>query len=558
MTTVLAAFATATLTSLVLTPLAARAGARLGAMDMPSQRKVHTQPVPRSGGAAISMAFALTLLASRLFLTDISRRLVLDYQTGMFMAGASVVFLTGLYDDFHRLGPRTKLAGQILAASLAYAGGIHIVRPGFALFGLEILGAQPFTYLLTVLWFLLFVNAINLVDGLDGLAGGVAFFASVVMVIILTLSGAYTMAMVFAALAGAVLGFLRYNFNPASVFLGDGGSYFLGFAIAGLAIMGSVKTQVSAALLIPLVALGVPLFDTLLSPIRRFILGKRLFHPDRGHIHHKLISLGFSTRGAVLLIYSITVCLCLMAVFLVNLRDEKAGLCLVVLGGGAVFLVRKLGYFDYFCTQRIVEWLKDVSDEAGLQRERRCFLNLQIELSRASSLEQLWSHITAALGMLEIDYGSIYLNGMGRTALPAQGRRGSIGSHGKDNGRQGTHNRRSVPPERSSVILREREPDWTWQRNPLQPLDREASRFLMRLELPLVEDSSNRNHGTLVLLKDLRHGPLSHYALKRIEHLRRTALGSLEAIALREGAVSIPELITPGFPLESITHKGTA
>ncbi|MCU0575153.1 MAG: undecaprenyl/decaprenyl-phosphate alpha-N-acetylglucosaminyl 1-phosphate transferase, partial [Syntrophobacteraceae bacterium] len=554
-------------------------GMRLGAVDLPNLRKVHTRPIPRSGGMAVFLAFLVTLLASQIFPTDISRRLVLDFQTGMFLAGAAIVFVTGVVDDFRRLGPKTKFACQIVAASLAHAGGLSILKLHMAFFSELGLGFQPISYLLTVFWFLLFINAVNLVDGLDGLAGGVAFFVSTVMVIMLTINGAYAMAMIFAALAGAVLGFLRYNFNPASIFLGDGGSYFLGFAIAGLAIMGSVKTQVSAAVLIPLVALGIPLFDTILSPIRRFIVGKRLFHPDKSHIHHKLISLGFSTRGAVLVIYSITVCLCLLAVVMVNLRDEKAGLFLVVLGGGAVFLVRKLGYFDYFCTQRIVEWIKDISDEAGIQVERRRFLNVQIEASRSTTHEELWTHITSAFHMLDFDYGSIYLNQAGNGASlvlhqtgfpgsntplspPSRGEsagcsqrnktdkapgdhpRKSNGSNGNGNGngRAANGNRRSVPPEKSSVILRERDPDWHWHRNPLQPLDREASRFLMRLELPLVEEDATRNHGTLVLLKDLRHGPLGHYALKRVEHLRRTVLNRLKAIDSQEGACTIPTI----------------
>jgi len=213
-----------------------------------------------------------------------------------------------------------------------------------------------FSYLVTVFWFILFINAVNIVDGLDGLAAGIVVFASLVMVILSILQDDFLSAIFFAAMAGAALGFLRYNFNPASIFLGDGGSYFLGYSIAAFSIMGSVKSQVSVALLIPLLALGIPLFDTLLSPLRRFLLGKKLFQPDAAHFHHRLLEKGLTARNAVYVIYLITLFLCIISIAIVNIRDERAGLFVIVLGAAAVIFVRKLGYFEYFGSKKIYSW----------------------------------------------------------------------------------------------------------------------------------------------------------------------------------------------------------
>ena len=159
---------------------------------------------------------------------------------------------------------------------------------------------------LTVFWFLLVLNALNLIDGLDGLASGITLFVALTLLIVWDSPSNLIVAMALAALAGASLGFLRYNFHPASIFLGDSGSYFLGYNLAALSILGSLKSEAAVAILIPIVALGVPVIDALWSPVRRFILGQRIFTPDRDHIHHRLLKLGYTHRRAVLLLYAIT------------------------------------------------------------------------------------------------------------------------------------------------------------------------------------------------------------------------------------------------------------
>ncbi len=349
MTTILFTFVLALILSLLLTPLVKKLGIKLGAMDIPDARKMHHSPIPRTGGLAIFVAAMATAGIAGLLKTSVSELMIMNDEVLFFLAGALVVFGIGLFDDFHRLGPWTKFAFQLIGATLAFAGGVNV--NGFHVFG-TVIQSPVFNYALTVFWFLLFINAINLVDGLDGLAGGIVVFASLVMVILSILREEFLVAIYFSILSGSVLGFLRYDFNPASIFLGDGGSYFLGYAIAGLSIIGSVKSQMGAAITIPILALGIPLFDTMFSPVRRFVRGRKMFSPDSGHIHHKLIKMGLTTKRAVLTIYGVTLFLCILAVIATNLRDEQAGLFLIILGVGAAIFVRKLGYFEYLASDK--------------------------------------------------------------------------------------------------------------------------------------------------------------------------------------------------------------
>jgi UDP-GlcNAc:undecaprenyl-phosphate GlcNAc-1-phosphate transferase len=489
MTTILATFSVALILSLILTPLVRWLGIKFGAMDEPDERKIHVKPMPRTGGLAIFAVFILALIISSFFNTNISNLLVLDRPMVFFMVGAVICFGIGLFDDFRRLSPKIKVLFQIIAASIAYWGGIHI--GGFNVFSVY-LKVGLLSYFITVFWFIFFINAVNLVDGLDGLAGGIVVFASVIMVILSILREDYLTALFFTALGGSALGFLRYNFNPATVFLGDGGSYFLGYAVAGLSIMGSVKSQVGAAMLIPLLALGIPLFDTLLSPLRRFMRGKRMFQPDNGHIHHRLVDMGLTTKKTVLLIYILTFFLCIAAVIMVNMRDEQAGLFLIVLGAGAVIFVRKLGYFEYIASDKIYGWFKDLTDEAGISRERRSFLSLQIDTSRSENLEELWKNMTLALEMLEFDLAELHLN-----------------------------SKNSIDTKVQKQLV--------WTRDGFDRSNDICKECLLKLELPLM-NSKGKNFGTLWLIKDLQRDTISHYTLRRVEHLRRTVVATLDKL----------------------------
>ena len=261
------------------------------------------------------------------------------------------------------------------------------------------------SYFITVFWFLLFINAVNLIDGLDGLAAGVAFFACLVMIVLSVTRGDYLVAVEFAALGGALLGFLRYNFNPASIFMGDGGSYFIGYTIAALAILSSSKSEVGASLMIPLLALGVPIFDTLLSPLRRWVRGRRMFHPDKGHIHHQLLRMGFSSKKTVMIIYTTTAALCVASIMIVHSRNAVTGLILAGVGAAAVLLIRRRGYLEYMAVEKVFGWLQDISDATGISRDRRSFLSLQIEIGQSEDLEDLWRITCQAPGAAQFTTG---------------------------------------------------------------------------------------------------------------------------------------------------------
>jgi UDP-GlcNAc:undecaprenyl-phosphate GlcNAc-1-phosphate transferase len=511
--------------SLLLTPLAGWIGQRFGAMDEPDARKVHEVPTPRTGGIAVFLSFFLTLAACRFLHTDVASLLIISSEASAFILGAFLVFAAGLWDDFVRVKARLKLLVQVLAATVAFAGGLEIENfkaLGFSLdFGM-------LSYFVTVFWFLLLINAVNLVDGLDGLAGGIVMFASMVMVAMGIMEGNLMHAVVFIALAGSILGFLRYNFAPAKIFLGDGGSYFLGYAVAGLAVMESAKSHVGVALLLPLIALGIPVFDTILAPVRRFLVGREIFQPDKSHFHHRLIQMGLTRRKAVLFIYGVTVALCLIALVSINLQDERAGFLLVVLGLVVFFLIQKANYFNYFTPGKIYGWITDIIDEAGFSSERRSFLDVQIQTAHAKNIDELWKEIIRAANQLGFDQCTLYLaNGDCDTAGQNEKRMLE-----KLEARQAFE---KAWPEEILKNLRASPPDRIWRRPELRNKDFKVfDAGLFRLQLPLFDPASGEHFATLMLTKDVYREPLSRYTLGRIEHFRHSLDPAVETIMQAE------------------------
>jgi len=491
MTTILATFFFSLAISLMTTPLLGIIGKRIGAVDMPDARKVHVEPIPRTGGVAIFISFLAALVLVRTFHTDVANALVIDYRLGLYTLGGCIVFGVGLVDDMYRIRAAVKLAFQIIGATLAFLGGVAIGKVNLIFFMFD---TGPFSYFVTVFWFILFINAVNLIDGLDGLAGGVSLFASMMMIGLLIMEERYEAAMMFAALGGALLGFLRYNFNPASIFMGDSGSYFIGYLLGGLSIMGSAKTQMGTLMLIPMLALGVPIFDTVLSPMRRFITGRHMFQPDKEHVHHKLLQFGLTTRKAVMIIYAISFGLCIIALLLVNLQNETAGLFLSVLGAVSFVFVRKLGYLEYFAMDKLYGWFRDITDEAGITLERRSFLNLQMEIARSENVEELWKSIEKTLARLKFDMGEMKLNPPKTEAKP------------------------EYAPKK-----------WRWIRPELRGKIDIFGPSVLKLEMPLI-DSDCRVLGTLWLLKDLGCEAVHHHTFRRVEHLRRTVIRTIEQI----------------------------
>ena len=522
-TLILSVFIISLVMSLLITPLAGWMGKKLGGVDIPDERKVHTGQIPRTGGIAIFIVFPATLIIGGILNQNIFYLPVVNQPLIIFLCGGIVAFGIGLADDFLGLNPKIKLLFQIIAATFAFWSGFNISD-------FEILGFRfefgPISYLITVFWFVLLINAVNLIDGLDGLAGGIIFFVCAVMALLTFWREEFRTTILFVALGGSVLGFLRYNFNPASIFLGDGGSYFLGYVMAGLAIKGAIKSEVGLAAMIPLLALGIPLFDTILSPLRRFLTGKRLFQPDNGHLHHRLLAKGLSAKSVVWVFYLITLSLCLVALLLVNIRNEQVGLFFIALGAASIVGVRKFGYFEYLAYDKVYGWLRDLSDEAGISSNRRTFLSLQIDISRSKDINELWQHMTRALEMLSIDDAAFYLNKMlidGASRDQADRVDDEIYKE-----------RRVTPYHEASVVNRKSPPQLRWHRKEFNLEETLGGRCFLRIEIPLI-GKTKINFGVLAILKDLRNDNLSPYVLRRVEQLRRSITETLDR--LREDAI---------------------
>ncbi len=301
----LVAFLVAALVVLWSTPIVKKIGLKSGYVDMPDPRKVHKRPMVRLGGVSIFMGsqIALLIVAISGGFGDLPPASAAEVW-GV-VIGGMLYFLIGLADDLFTLTPWSRLLMQFSVAGMAWGVGVRIefVTLPFSDLGLIYIGG--FSLPLTLLWLVGMANAMNFMDGLDGLAAGISGISAVVMLIVNLFMAQNAVAILAAALAGGALGFLRYNFNPAQIFMGDGGAYFLGFTLAGIGVIGLVKTVTTVAVALPFVILAVPIFDTSTVVLNRLRRGKSPFSADKGHLHHRLIDAGLSQRRSVLLIYAI-------------------------------------------------------------------------------------------------------------------------------------------------------------------------------------------------------------------------------------------------------------
>lgn len=318
--------------SLILTPIVIKFSIKHGFVDIPKDsRRVHSKPMPRIGGVAIVSSMFIGFLIYFLVTKDIPSIALSKKFIGYALGGLSI-FLMGIIDDIFALRARKKFIFQLVAGILVYAFGIRVSGIRIPFLIPETVGVNAvLDFLLTMAWVLSVTNAVNLIDGLDGLADGITIISATSLLIVFSTTSLSLDAIIITAiLLGATLGFLPYNFNPAKTFMGDVGSNFLGFTLACVSLMGFAKGYTIIAILTPILALGIPLFDAGFAMVRRFIKGVPLLKPDGGHIHHRLIKRGFSQRQAVLILYSISTILCIISIRVVIDDIWKVVLLIVI------------------------------------------------------------------------------------------------------------------------------------------------------------------------------------------------------------------------------------
>lgn len=397
MITFFVAFLVSLMVALVLTLLVRNRAVAWGWLDQAnSSRKVHVRPIPRLGGIGIVGGFFAPLCA--LFLVDSGVgyhfRSHTELVAGLFIGGALIAAL-GLYDDLRGTGARLKFTVQLAVALGLYALDFRIeviANP----FGPELsLGVLSLPF--TVLWVVGVINALNLIDGLDGLAGGVAFFGVATNFILALSRGDVLLCLLMAALAGAILGFLVFNFNPASIFMGDTGSMFLGFVLAAVAIKTSTKSGTTVAMLVPVMALGLPIMDTLLAMVRRSLLGRPMFSADKEHIHHRVMSrLVLSHRATVLVLYGLCGLFTLTALGLNFANSAQSAMLLCGMGVVIVVMMRKLGYLD----------LRRAADVQQVRQRNIRLRSLVKDVTRAvraaPSLQDVWGALRPLAEAMEV------------------------------------------------------------------------------------------------------------------------------------------------------------
>jgi len=297
-----------------LTPLARKLAFKVGALDIPKDaRKIHNKPMPYFGGIAIYVAIMACMF---LYMPQ-------DKTNVSIMIGATIIVLTGIVDDMYGMPAKIKLIMQIVAAAVAISGGvkIHFITNPLSTTGMSLL--RNLTIPITLFWIVGITNTINLIDGLDGLASGVASIAATTLLFTAALKGYDFIVMQCAIIAGACLGFLPFNFNPAKIFMGETGSAFIGFMLAALSIRGVMKGFTAVSVVLPIIILGLPIMDTAFAIFRRFINRRPISQADRGHLHHRLLDRGFSQKQAVLILYVVCISLGVVALLISGMDREK-------------------------------------------------------------------------------------------------------------------------------------------------------------------------------------------------------------------------------------------
>ena len=404
MTTYIAVYLGSLLLALLATPVVIWLARRIGAVDRPGIRTVHKLPIPRIGGVAIFLA-AMALIVAVIFVNNNVGQAFREawLQLLTLLGSATLIFAVGLVDDLRGLPARVKFLAESLAALALCLVGVRI--SDIALTDQWVVPLGEWGWLLTILWIVGITNAVNLSDGLDGLAAGVSAIACAVIAIFAICGNQAIMGVLMLAMLGSLSGFLFFNFNPAKIFMGDCGSLFLGFTIASASVMCTTKSAALVGLALPALALGIPIFDTLLSMLRRFLERRSLFAPDRSHFHHRLLDLGLQQRHAV------------MAIYLVTLIATGLGLFMMLSGSISSLVIFGCVLLLLVLVFRLVGAVRLHETVAGLQgkyaysrrqhQERRTFEHLQLQFRQVHDGDQWWQAICDAAQRMDFAWISL-------------------------------------------------------------------------------------------------------------------------------------------------------
>jgi len=347
------AFLLAFVTAFVITPYTIRLANRIGAIDAPEKRRINKQPMPRLGGLAVISGFLISSIYLIIIMTleknfnPFGEEQYFSKLLGLLLA-TIILAIFCFIDDVKGLPAIVKLLGQIIAAIIVVSFGIKIDNINIPFLEQTLnINNHIYVYIISVGWIVAITNAINLIDGLDGLSSGITLISCFSLIIVFTMNASPLIAIILiTALAGAIVGFMPYNFNPAKTFIGDTGAQFLGFALAVISILGTAKTYTLLVLISPLIILALPICDTLFAIIRRVIKGKSIkaiFSPDTGHLHHKLMKKGYTQKQAVLILYGISACFGMFAIILL-----ESGIWKAVSFALMIIAVIAIGYKDFF------------------------------------------------------------------------------------------------------------------------------------------------------------------------------------------------------------------
>ena len=404
MRTYLSVYSGSVLLALAITPVVIWLAHRLNVVDVPGPRSSHSKPIPRFGGISIfvaTMCLVVPVLLLSNTIGDTFRKILPKVVVILF--AATFMFAVGLLDDIKHLRARIKLLAQLAAAIAVCCAGIRIESVAVA--DRLTLDFGWFSWPLTLLWIVGITNAVNFCDGLDGLAAGISTVACGVIAVFAVQSGQVVMAVLMLALLGSLSGFLLFNFNPARVFMGDCGSLFLGFTIAASSIMCASKSSALVGLALPVLALGIPIFDTLFSMLRRFLQRRSIFAPDRSHFHHRLLDLGLNQRHVVIAAYGVTLLITGLGMFMMVTRDISSLViffCIILL---------LLLTFHVVGSVRLRETVAGLQKKCALSQHRReeriGFEDAQLHFRDACTFDQWWSAVCEGAERMDFAWVSL-------------------------------------------------------------------------------------------------------------------------------------------------------